>query len=112
MSKKRLLRWALGLTMGILAVAFIAYRWYIASLPERYRAAEAKARAFCEAIAIGSEISAAIAKANAAGVIWKGVDGYAFYFPATPLDKAVCEVSVSNDGRVVSKKSQIEGAYD
>ena len=79
-----------------------------------------EARHFCEQTPIGSNISDATARADARKIIW-GASGkhyhdaprgegspYAFYFIATFMDKAVCEVSIGRDGKVTSRHIEIQ----
>jgi len=95
---------------AIIAVISIVFYAYAASLSNRLRVAEKKAHEFCDAIAIGSDISMAVSKAKAEGIFWGSVQGYTFYFPATMFDKAVCEVAVDREGKVVTKSAEME--YD
>jgi hypothetical protein len=69
-----------------------------------------KARAFCDAIPVGSGISIAIARAENEGVLWGQRRFYTFFFPGSFFDKAVCEVEVDQRGMVVKKGSVM--AYD
>lgn len=71
-------------------------------------AAERRAREFCGEISIGSDISAVTAKANDRKIFWGKNGGYTFYFPGMIFDKAVCEVSVGRDGKVISRISEME----
>ncbi len=80
----------------------------MARIPGELQAAEMKAHAFCDAIAIGSDISTTVSRAKAAGIFFGTAGGYSFYFPATMFDKAVCEVTVNHDGRVISKGAVME----
>jgi hypothetical protein len=95
-------RIALGVVLSIVLLASILVvpNWY----------AERSARQFCEDIAVGSNISAAVAKANARKILWGDYRGYTFYFPGFGFDKAVCEASVDADGKVTAKGSLME--YD
>lgn len=72
------------------------------------RSAERKARAFCDAIPIGSDISGAIAKANAEKILWGTARFYSFYFPGVVFDKAICEVEVDGHGIVAKKGYAME----
>ena len=101
-------RWIIAASILILAAALIGYFRYTASLPMKLRAAEGKAHEFCNTIATSSDISAVVAKAKAEGIFWGDVHGYTFYFPATMFDKAVCEVNVDREGKVVSKSARME----
>lgn len=103
-------RWYIAVFAAILAVISIAFYAYAASLSSRLRVAEKKAHQFCDAIPIGSDISTAVAKAKAEGVFWGPEQGYTFYFPATIFDKAVCEVAVDREGKVVTRGAAME--YD
>jgi hypothetical protein len=70
--------------------------------------AERRARAFCDEIPIGSDISSATARANSRKILWGSHDFYTFYFPGLILDKAVCEVSVTQEGKVKAKSASLE----
>jgi hypothetical protein len=71
--------------------------------------AERKAAAFCNDIAIGSEIALAVDKAKRQKVFYGTGSDYTFYFFGFVFDKAVCTVSVT-DGKATSKASEME--YD
>jgi hypothetical protein len=105
-----LARRCIAVFLLILVAIVLIFFTYAASLSHRLRAAERRAHEFCDAIAIGSDISTAVAKAKAEDVFWGSVQGYTFYFPATLFDKAVCEVTVDREGKVVSKEAEME--YD
>lgn len=96
-----------GFVLILVSLAVIVYL-YNDSLPNKIRAAERKAHAFCGAIAVGSDISIAVARAKDEGVFWGSKQGYTFYFPATPFDKAVCEVTVDQEGKVATKGTEME----
>jgi hypothetical protein len=80
-------------------------------------AAEREARKFCDETPIGSDISAATAKAENRKILW-GASGhdapvgvgspYAFYFFGFVMDKAVCYVSIDRQGKVRSKQSEMQ----
>src|SRR4051812_5638674 len=72
--------------------------------------AERRARAFCDAIPVGSSISGAITRANLEKLHWGSEKFYRFYFPGAFFDKAVCDAEVDNAGRVLRKASEIQ--YD
>ena len=72
--------------------------------------ADRKAKAFCDAINVGSDISLTIDKAKKNKIFFGNFQGFTFYFPGTGFDKAVCEVSVDPNGKVTSKNSEME--YD
>jgi hypothetical protein len=72
--------------------------------------AERKAKAFCDDVAIGSDISLAIEKAKDKKLLYGDYQGYTFYFPGMVFDKAVCEVSIDPSRKVTSKHSEME--YD
>lgn len=89
----------------LVVIASVGYVFYSIS------SAEKKARSFCDEIEIGSDIGAAVARAGEKGIAYGSGSGYAFYFPTvTVFDRAVCGVSVNADGKVISKRSQME--YD
>lgn len=73
-------------------------------------AAERKAKAFCDDIAVGSDISLALDKAKKQEVFHDDSPPYNFYFFGVVFDKAVCEVTVDANRKVVSKVSEME--YD
>jgi hypothetical protein len=105
MNRKRIRHWVVGLAVAVIAfcgaaVASVAYsNWY----------AERSARTFCGAILIGSEISAATSTAKGRRIFFGESSGqYTFYFPGVIFDKAVCEVSVSKEGKVISRKAEME----
>jgi hypothetical protein len=105
MNRKRILQWVVGLAVAVIAfcgaaVGFVAYiNWR----------AERSARAFCGAILIGSEIGTATSTAKDAKIFFGESGGqYTFYFPGVIFDKAVCEVSVSKEGKVISRKAEME----
>src|SRR5262252_7903378 len=95
----RLSRRFIAVFILVLIVSAVLLWHYTTSIPDRLRAAEVKARAFCDAIAIGSDISTAVSRAKAEDIFFGTAGGYTFYFPATSFDKAVCEVAVTRDGK-------------
>ncbi len=107
---KGLSRKILLVSVFVLMVGFLFMWYFTATLPDRLRAAEIKAHAFCDAIAIGSDISTVVSRAKAGDIFFGTAGGYTFYFPATGFDKAVCEVTVNRDGVVSSKDAVME--YD
>jgi hypothetical protein len=72
--------------------------------------AERGARGFCGETPIGSDISAATARANDRKILWGPHGGYTFYFPGFIFDKATCEIWVDRNGKVISKSAAME--YD
>jgi hypothetical protein len=77
--------------------------------------AERRARAFCEEIALGSDVSLAVANAKGRKILQGSnpvgsVTEYSFYFPGTMFDKAVCRAEVDRNEKVVSKGADME--YD
>jgi hypothetical protein len=70
--------------------------------------AERRARAFCDQIPFGSDISVAVSRANDKKILWGSNRFYTFYFPGLIFDKAVCNVSVTEDGKVKSKGALLE----
>jgi hypothetical protein len=98
---KRLLKVLAALT-GVVVLwfaALITLSWYSNWHAER------SARAFCDAIPIGSGISTAIGRAEKEKVLWGQGRFYTFLFPGSAFDKAVCEVEVDQGGKVVKKGS-------
>ena len=74
-------------------------------------AAEKKANQFCSQIEIGTQISLAAAKAKSQGVFFgSDAKSYTFYFFGFVFDKAICDVTIGADGKVVSKYAGME--YD
>ena len=73
-------------------------------------AAERNARKFCDAIAIGSDISIATQKVKDKSLYYGDSQGYTFYFWGVVFDKAVCEVSIDQNRKVTAKHSEME--YD
>jgi hypothetical protein len=73
-------------------------------------AAEKRAKVFCDGIAMGSDISLVLEKAKTQKVFLDDSPPYNFYFFGFVFDKAVCEVSVDANRKVVSKVSEME--YD
>ena len=106
----RFLRRFVAVFVLVLIVSVLLLWYYTATTSNRLRAAEMKAHAFCDAIAIGSDISTAVSRAKAEDIFLGTAGGYTFYFPATSFDKAVCEVTVTRDGKVISKDAVME--YD
>jgi hypothetical protein len=70
--------------------------------------AERKATKFCDAIAIGSDISAAIGKVKDKKDFYGDSHQYTFYFWGMVFDKAVCEVSVDSNRKVTAKHLEME----
>jgi hypothetical protein len=104
---KKFVKIAIAGTALIIAIPgiLITLCWYV------NWAAERDARAFCDEIELGEDISIAIKKAGLKKILdgkWADPPNHTFYFPGMIFDKAVCEVSVNNKGRVVSKASQME----
>ena len=80
----------------------------VASIYYANRSAERRSREFCDGISIGSDIYTATVRANSRKILWGRAGGYTFYFPGFIFDKAVCEVTVNQDGKVVSKSAEME----
>lgn len=104
--KSRVRLWIIGSAASVVAVVAaivggVAYvNW----------SAEKRAHEFCDLIAVGSDISAATSRADKGGILWGSKAGYTFYFSGFIFDKAVCEASVDSEGKVISKKAEME--YD
>ena len=76
-----------------------------------FRSAKKDAEMFCTEIAVGSNIAAAAARAKQRKILYGPGDEYVFIFPTlTGFDKAVCNVWVDKEGKVVSKSWEME--YD
>jgi hypothetical protein len=106
MNKKRIFRWTIG--GALVAVACVG--GFVVCVVYANWSAERSAREFCGMIPIGSDISAATAKAKEKKILWGSESGYTFYFSGFIFDKAVCEVSVSKEGEVISRIAEVE--YD
>lgn len=104
MSRKRLVRGVVGLI--IVAVVFVGV--ILAGALYINRSAERDASEYCEAIPVGSAISVAVAEAARRKVLWSMGRTYVFYFSGLFFDKGVCEVSVSDGGKVASKTARME----
>jgi hypothetical protein len=109
--------------LWLVLVAIVIFGALAAWIAYASRAADKHAREFCGTIPIGSDISAATAKADKEGIFWgpKGWEQkmgmgrqpegvlYSFYFfHLFEFDKTVCEVSVSKKGRGISKNVEVE----
>ena len=106
MNKRRIVRLVIGLAIAAVSCvgAFVGFVVYA------NRSAERSAQEFCDATPIGSDISASTARANNAKILWGSEGDYTFYFSGFIFDKAVCAVSVNKEGKVTSKKAEME--YD
>jgi hypothetical protein len=106
MNSKRIYRWIIGI--ALVAVACVG--GFVACVLYVNWSAERRAREFCSMIPIGSDISAAAARATEKKILWGSESGYTFYFSGFIFDKAVCQVSVSKEGKVISRIAEME--YD
>jgi hypothetical protein len=97
-------------TVVVISVVILSCGAIVACIGYGGWSAERRARAFCDEIAIGSNISTAISRAKDKNILWGPARGYTFYFPAFMFDKAVCEVAVDREGKVTSKGAVME--YD
>jgi hypothetical protein len=89
----------------ILLAALFAYVTYVNWSSER------RATAFCGEIEIGSDVSRVVDKAKSRSIFYgSDANSYTFYFFGFVFDKAVCDVSVTADGKVKSKAAEME--YD
>jgi len=107
MTRKGIFRAALWLSIAAVVVfaCLLAYGVYVDE------AADRSAREFCDVIPIGSDISAIKAKAaeqNIYGGVEAGGEYSFFFFHFFAFDKAVCEVSASKTGKVISRAVEIE----
>jgi hypothetical protein len=99
------------LLLGKIALVIVAlFGAMVACVSYVNWAAERKAKAFCDDIPVGSDISLAIEKAKIHDVFHSDSPPYNFYFFGVVFDKAVCEVSVDSNRKVISKISEME--YD
>lgn len=99
------------LLFGKIAVVSVAmFGLLLACLFYPNWSAEREAKAFCDEIAIGSDVSLAVERAKEKRIFFGDFQGYTFYFPGLVFDKAVCEVSVDANRKVISKASIME--YD
>jgi hypothetical protein len=103
-------RWILRSVIGLVLAVAIAFSALVGAVLYANWSAERSAREFCSMIPIGSDISAATTVATSKGIHWGSYGGYTFYFPGFIFDKAVCEVSTSKEGKVISRRSEME--YD
>jgi hypothetical protein len=105
---KRRTKVLIAAVAGVLLIlgALVAY------VSQSTSSAERNAKQFCDEIALGSDIAPALAMAKDRKILYGlNEQTYTFYFPTVALfDKAICEVSVSSDGRALSKGSVME--YD
>ena len=72
--------------------------------------AERQAKAFCNDVPIGSDISLAVERAKDKKLLYGDYRRYTFYFPGMVFDKAVCEIWIDPNRKVTSKHSEME--YD
>jgi hypothetical protein len=122
--RKNMRSWKKWLLIGVVVVLLFSGALVALGVYADW-AAEKNARAFCDEISIGSDISTATARAADRKImfgpssaierkaLWGASDSgvYTFYFFAAFIfDKAVCEVSVNREGKVRSKFSEME--YD
>jgi hypothetical protein len=98
------------IVLAIILVVIIFCGAVVASIFYANRSAERRSREFCDEISIGSDISTATVRANSRKILWGHEDRYTFYFPGFIFDKAVCEVTVNQHGKVISKSAEME--YD
>jgi len=104
--KPRLRVWIAGFAALVVAiiVAVVGIIAYSNGIAKR------RAQEFCDLISIGSDIAAATYAANERKILWGESAAYTFYFSGFMFDKAVCEVSVDKEAKVISKKAEME--YD
>ena len=112
--------WKKWLLIGVVGVAVILLPFAAIGALAAYANwhAERATREFCDETPIGSDISAAATRAEKKHLLWAGgrhnagvgetVSPYTFYFFGFVMDKAVCEVSISREGKVRSKHSEME----
>jgi len=100
------------LLIDAIAVVLLLLGAWVAYVLKSTSSAERNAQQFCDEITVGSDVGPAVAKAEDRKLLY-GLheQTYTFYFPTDTLfDKAICQVSVSSDGKVLSKGSVME--YD
>ena len=92
-------------------VVIVVFGATVGSIVYSIHSAERRARLFWEKVAIGADVSLSVTRAEKEEILHGSNGGYDFYFPTvTGFDKAVCSVSVDNNGKVVAKKWEME--YD
>src|SRR5580658_7216859 len=106
MDRKRTFRVVMGVALALIACLGV----FVAGVAYANWSAQRRAREFCSTIPVGSDISAATARAASKNILWSSSSVYAFYFSGFIFDKAVCRVSVEKDGKVISKMAEME--YD
>jgi hypothetical protein len=84
--------------------ALIGGVWYVNWLAER------RARAFCDEVAIGSDIFPILDNAKRQKIDYSDFPPYTFYFFGMVFDKAVCTVEIDSNRKVTSKNTEME--YD
>jgi hypothetical protein len=111
MNDSRIVLRRFALLFGKVAFAIVAVLGtMVACVSYLNWSAESKARAFCDSVAIGSDISLAVERAKDKKLLYGDYQGYTFYFPGLMFDKAVCQVSIDSNRKVTSKHSEME--YD
>jgi hypothetical protein len=98
---------------AILLVSTILLASYVACVHFSYRSAERKAQAFCDQLPLGSDVSASVARAKTANLLYRCDEGKGctFFFPTiTMFDVAVCDVATDGKGGVLSTHSEMQ--YD
>jgi hypothetical protein len=94
----------------VAAVIVIPPTYLVGSVAYTNWSAERKARAFCAATQPGSDIHAAIARADEMKVYHSGdvaSGSQSFMFPGYFVDTAYCDVTVDGQGRVVSTHAEM-----
>jgi hypothetical protein len=107
---RRLIKKSLKIIVLVISVVILCCGAVVGCIGYANWSAERRARAFCDEIAIGSDISTAIERAKDKKLLWGPAGGYTFYFPGFMFDKAVCQASVNREGKVISKGAVME--YD
>jgi hypothetical protein len=102
--------WLFRGIVGLTIAAAIVFGLIVAGVRYTNQRAQRSASEFCSAMPIGSEISVAAAEATRRKILWSTGSTYVFYFSGFFFDKGVCEVSVSEGGKVISKIARME--YD
>ena len=95
------------LTLKILAIVVGCFLAYFGYWQYQYKAAESAAEQFCASAADGSDISAAIARAEGIKGVRHGFqdpkDRYVVMFRGPIFNAFVCELTVA-DGKVTSRR--------
>ena len=97
-----------GVIASLLPIGIFAFGYYL------NWSAENDARKFCDAIALGSDVTIAITKfeqrVGEKGVLHYSTTkekGETFIFPGLVMDRAYCGVALDENGKVIAKHSEL-----